>query len=226
MTATRLAAGAHAGVLGRRPPRATIWPVDAELRPEGRQGALVRTLAILHAPTTTRWARTWEFQALLKARPVAGDLALGEAYVDARAAAGRGARPSDRTSSRTCRRCAAGSRSTCPAKEAERQLKLGRGGLRDVEFAVQLLQLVHGRTDVFAPQPVTRSMALEQLSTHGYVGRDDAAELDRAYRFLRTLEHRLQLHRLRRTHVVPDDEAELRRLGRSMGFAERPGRRS
>ena len=108
-----------------------------------------------------------------------------------------------------------------PAKEAERQLKLGRGGLRDVEFAVQLLQLVHGRSDVFVRSPSTL-VALEQLSTRGYVGRDDAAELDRAYRFLRTMEHRLQLHRLRRTHVVPDDDVELRRLARSMGFIERP----
>ena len=108
-----------------------------------------------------------------------------------------------------------------PAKEAERQLKLGRGGLRDVEFAVQLLQLVHGRADVFVRSPSTL-VALEPLSTHGYVGRDDAAELDRAYRFLRTLEHRLQLHRLRRTHVVPDDDAELRRLARSMGFRSDP----
>jgi glutamate-ammonia-ligase adenylyltransferase len=60
--------------------------------------------------------------------------------------------------------------------------------------------------------------ALEQLSTRGYVGRADAGELDRAYRFLRTLEHRIQLHRLRRTHMVPDSEADLRRLGRSLGM--------
>ena len=108
-----------------------------------------------------------------------------------------------------------------PARDADRELKLGPGGLRDVEFAVQLLQLVHGRSDVFVRSPTTL-VALEQLSTHGYVGRADAAELDRAYRFLRTMEHRIQLHRLRRTHVVPTDEADLRRIARSMGFRRDP----
>src|SRR5262249_41118884 len=78
-----------------------------------------------------------------------------------------------------------------------------------------------GRSDVFVRSPTTL-VALEQLSTHGYVGRADAAELDRAYRFLRTMEHRLQLYRLRRTHVVPTDDADLRRTARSMGFRRDP----
>ncbi len=110
-----------------------------------------------------------------------------------------------------------------PAKEAGRQLKLGPGGLRDVEFTVQLLQLVHGRVD---PRLRTGNTleALEALATYGYVGRDDAAELDRAYRFLRALEHRLQLYRLRRTHVVPADPADLRRLGRAMQQGPDPAR--
>ena len=90
---------------------------------------------------------------------------------------------------------------------------------------MQLLQLVHGRTDETLRSPTTLE-ALEALSTYGYVGRDDAAELDRAYRFLRTLEHRLQLHRLRRTHVVPEDEADLRRLGRSLGLRADPVERA
>ena len=93
-----------------------------------------------------------------------------------------------------------------PARLAERELKLGPGGLRDVEFSVQLLQLVHGRSDVMLRSPTTM-VALEALATWGYVGRDDAATLADAYRFLRTLEHRLQLHRLRRTHTMPEDEA-------------------
>ena len=124
----------------------TLWPVDAALRPEGKNGPLVRTLES-HRQYYERWAKTWEFQALLKARPVAGDPELGQAYLDAVRPDGlAGGRPA-RTSSRTCRRCAAGSSSTCPPAEADRQLKLGPGGLRDVEFSVQLLQLVHGRAD-------------------------------------------------------------------------------
>ena len=197
----------------------TIWPVDAALRPEGKAGPLVRTLAS-HVAYYERWAKTWEFQALLKARPVAGDTELGRQYVASIAphvwaAAGRDDFVVDVQEMR--RRV----ESTLSADARSRQLKLGPGGLRDVEFAVQMLQLVHGRTDHRLRSPNTLE-ALEALSTHGYVGRDDAAELDRAYRFLRTLEHRLQLHRLRRTHVMPENEAELRRLGRSIGLRTSP----
>ena len=108
-----------------------------------------------------------------------------------------------------------------PAHHAERQLKLGSGGLRDVEFAVQLLQLVHGRADPEIRQPTTLS-ALAELTRRGYVGREDGEALRDAYAFLRTLEHRIQLFQLRRTHVVPEDEPSLRRLGRRMGFTKEP----
>ncbi len=197
----------------------TIWPVDAALRPEGKAGPLVRTLAS-HVAYYQRWAKTWEFQALLKARPVAGDLALGEAYVDGVAPMVWQAadRPDFVADVQQMRRRV---EETLPTAASHRELKLGPGGLRDVEFAVQLLQLVHGRSDDTLRSPNTLE-ALEALSTYGYVGRDDAAELDRAYRFLRTVEHRLQLHRLRRTHVMPEDEAELRRIGRSIGLRQDP----
>ena len=108
-----------------------------------------------------------------------------------------------------------------PAHEAERQLKLGSGGLRDVEFAVQLLQLVHGRADERVRASTTLS-ALAELTRGGYVGRPDGEALHEAYSFLRMLEHRIQLHQLRRTHVVPEDEESLRRLGRSLGFFRDP----
>lgn len=204
---------------GDHTPEGTIWPVDAGLRPEGRNGPLVRTLAS-HLAYYERWAKTWEFQALLKARPVAGDHALGAAYVDAVApyvwnASAREGFVEDVQAMR--RRVEAHIK---PA-EVERQLKLGPGGLRDVEFAVQLLQLVHGRSDLFVRSSTTLH-ALEQLSVRGYVGRSDAGELDRDYRFLRTFEHRIQLQRLRRTHTVPTDPAELRRIGRSLGFRGDP----
>ncbi len=217
-TATRLATSVMR-VCSAPTAEGEIWPVDAGLRPEGRQGALVRTVASYTA-YYDRWASTWEFQALLKARPVAGDPVLGSAFVDAISGYVWEAahRPNFVEDVQAMRRRV---EEHVPSKEADRQLKLGRGGLRDVEFAVQLLQLVHGRTDIFVRSPTTL-VALEQLSTRGYVGRDDAADLDRAYRFLRTMEHRLQLDRMRRTHTVPDDEADLRRLARSMGFVERP----
>ncbi|WP_059008916.1 bifunctional [glutamine synthetase] adenylyltransferase/[glutamine synthetase]-adenylyl-L-tyrosine phosphorylase [Streptomyces specialis] len=197
----------------------TIWPVDANLRPEGRNGPLVRTLSS-HLAYYRRWAKTWEFQALLKARPVAGDLTLGGDYCAAVAPLvwQVSERENFVADVQQMRRRV---EESLPAKQAERELKLGPGGLRDVEFAVQLLQLVHGRTDPELRHATTLD-ALAALAAGGYVGRQDAASLDASYRFLRSAEHRIQLHRLRRTHLMPTEEAELRRLGRSLGFMGEP----
>ncbi|WP_433023294.1 bifunctional [glutamine synthetase] adenylyltransferase/[glutamine synthetase]-adenylyl-L-tyrosine phosphorylase [Kribbella sp. CA-294648] len=197
----------------------TLWPVDAALRPEGKSGPLVRTLDS-HLAYYQRWAKTWEFQALLKARPIAGDAELGRLYAEKTgelvwSAADREGFVGDVQAMR--RRVV----DHIPAADADRQLKLGPGGLRDVEFAVQLLQLVHGRSDE-SVRSGTTLIALEQLTSSGYVGRTDGAVLADAYRFLRSMEHRIQLYRLRRTHQVPDDDDDLRRLGRSLGFTKNP----
>jgi [glutamine synthetase] adenylyltransferase / [glutamine synthetase]-adenylyl-L-tyrosine phosphorylase len=195
----------------------TIWPVDAALRPEGKSGPLVRTL-VSHQGYYERWAKTWEFQALLKARPVAGDADLGAAYIDLVSplvweSAGR---PSFVADIQAMRRRVV---DTLSPSDAEREVKLGPGGLRDVEFAVQLLQLVHGRADDTLRSSSTM-VALAALSAGGYVGREDAARLAAAYRFLRTVEHRLQLQHLRRTHLLPSTEAGYRWLARAMNFRD------
>ncbi|MFG2221868.1 bifunctional [glutamine synthetase] adenylyltransferase/[glutamine synthetase]-adenylyl-L-tyrosine phosphorylase [Streptomyces sp. NPDC048644] len=197
----------------------TIWPVDANLRPEGRNGPLVRTLSS-HLAYYQRWAKTWEFQALLKARPMAGDPDLGRAYVDALAPLVWQVAERDNfvADVRQMRRRVV---ENIPADRVDRELKLGPGGLRDVEFAVQLLQLVHGRSDATLRSATTLD-ALAALAAGGYVGRQDAAALDAAYRFLRTMEHRIQLYRMRRTHLMPEDDADLRRLARSMGLRTEP----
>ncbi len=193
------------------------WPVDAALRPEGAAGPLVRTLAS-HAAYYRRWASTWEFQALLKARPVAGDVELGARYTAELAPLvwAASARPGFVEDVQAMRRRV---ESTLGSDRADREVKLGRGGLRDVEFAVQLLQLVHGRDDD-AVRSGTTLTALDQLAEGGYVGREDARHLAEAYRWLRTVEHRLQLHRLRRTHLLPapDDAEGLRRVARAAGY--------
>ncbi|MCN0153405.1 bifunctional [glutamine synthetase] adenylyltransferase/[glutamine synthetase]-adenylyl-L-tyrosine phosphorylase [Salinispora arenicola] len=197
------------------------WPVDAALRPEGKRGPLVRTLAS-HLAYYRRWARTWEFQALLKARPAAGDLALGQEWIDQlapllwRAAE----RPEAVEDVRAMRRRII---DHIPPAEQEREIKRGPGGLRDIEFAVQLLQLVHGRGDEALRVPGTIP-ALRALVTGGYVGRADGEALLRGYHFLRTVEHRLQLQGLRRTHTVPTDPASLRWLAGALGYAATPGR--
>ncbi|MBX6751497.1 MAG: bifunctional [glutamine synthetase] adenylyltransferase/[glutamine synthetase]-adenylyl-L-tyrosine phosphorylase [Micromonosporaceae bacterium] len=202
------------------------WPVDANLRPEGSQGPLVRTLAA-HEAYYRRWARTWEFQALLKARPAAGDLDLGARWLAMvsplvwQAAE----RPEAVQDVRAMRRRII---DNVRPEERDREVKLGPGGLRDIEFAVQLLQLVHGRGDERIRSGSTLE-ALAALTAHGYVGRADGTALGEAYRFLRTVEHRLQLQRMRRTHTVPDgrtpEGAEaLRWLAHALGFRGDPRR--
>lgn len=192
-----------------------IWDVDANLRPEGRDGPLVRTLES-HVAYYERWAATWEFQALLKARYAAGDEELAAAYLDAVRPMvwAASTRPDFVASTRAMRRRVI---ENIASDRRDRELKLGEGGLRDVEFAVQLLQLVHGRVDESLRSRNTLE-ALRALIDGGYVGRRDGAALEDAYEFLRTLEHRIQLFRLQRTHVVPSDTEDLRRIGRSMGF--------
>ncbi|MEV0610044.1 bifunctional [glutamine synthetase] adenylyltransferase/[glutamine synthetase]-adenylyl-L-tyrosine phosphorylase [Polymorphospora rubra] len=195
------------------------WPVDAALRPEGSRGPLVRTLAS-HLAYYHRWARTWEFQALLKARPATGDTELAKAWIDQLAPLVWHAaeRPEAVTDVRAMRRKII---DNIPPRELEREIKRGPGGLRDIEFAVQLLQLVHGRVD--ESLRVTGTLpALRALVAGGYVGRADGEALLRGYRFLRSVEHRLQLQGLRRTHTVPDDPAALRWLAHALGYVANP----
>ncbi|MBO0863975.1 MAG: bifunctional [glutamine synthetase] adenylyltransferase/[glutamine synthetase]-adenylyl-L-tyrosine phosphorylase [Mycobacterium sp.] len=191
-----------------------FFDVDAALRPEGRHGELVRTVES-HLAYYQRWAKTWEFQALLKARPAAGDPELGERYMTALMPMVWTAceREDFVAEVQAMRRRV---EQLVPAGVRSREIKLGSGGLRDVEFAVQLLQLVHGRSDESLHVASTVD-ALAALGRGGYIGRDDAANLTASYEFLRLLEHRLQLQRLKRTHMLPapDDDEALRWLARA-----------
>jgi glutamate-ammonia-ligase adenylyltransferase len=215
-TATRLASAvtrvcsAHTGA-------GTIWQIDAALRPEGKAGPLVRTLAS-HRAYYEKWAKNWEFQAMLKARPMAGDLPLGQAFVDMVWPMVWRVADNDEFVGEVQamrRRVIA----LLPAREANTEIKLGAGGLRDVEFSVQLLQLVHGRADERLRLRGTFE-ALGALVDHGYVGRADGYDLGTAYRLQRLLEHRIQLYRLRRTHLMPEDEKNQRWLARAIGLPD------
>lgn len=194
-----------------------FFEVDANLRPEGKSGALVRTLDS-HVKYYKRWAETWEFQAQLKQRPQTGFMPLGQQYAETIGpmvweASQRESFVEDVQSMR--RRVL----ESVPDSLKTRELKLGVGGLRDVEFAVQLLQLVHGRSDESLRTLATVD-ALEALISAGYVGREDGNQLIEAYEFLRLLEHRLQLERFRRTHTMPpdDDKDTLEWLANVSGF--------
>jgi len=215
LIATRLAVAATHAItdLAAEP---ALWEVDANLRPEGKDGALVRTLES-HVAYYERWAKEWEFQALLKARPIAGSADLGARYAAAVAPFvwNSAKRPGFVESVQRMRERVT---ENIPDAEVDRQIKLGPGGLRDVEFTVQLLQLVHGRDDETVRVRSTLE-AMEALSDAGYVGRSEAARFGPDYALLRVLEHRIQLRRLQRTHLMPSDEEELRVLARSSGVA-------
>ena len=212
-TARRLLA-----LLGEATPNGWVYEVDAGLRPEGRDGPLSRTLDAYHA-YYSRWAKTWEFQALLKARPVAGDPDLGAAFMELASPYVWPDRLDVEAVGEIQRMKGVVESSQQVRRDGPRQVKLAPGGLRDIEFAVQLLQLVHGRHDRTLRSPNTLE-ALSALARGGYVGNGDAALFSDAYEFLRTVEHRLQLRRLLRTHTVPSDAAARHQLARAVGFRD------
>ena len=200
----------------------SCFRVDVDLRPEGRDGPLVRSLESYEA-YWDRWAQTWEFQALLKARPVAGDPELGGAFLEA-AQARVWVRPFTLDDLRAIRHMKARAESELARKGlTDREIKRGRGGIRDIEFSVQLLQLVHGRTDP-ALRSATTLDALTEMGSSGYVDPNDARALDVAYRLLRTVEHRLQLVHEQQVHTLPapKDLAGRDRLARVMGYRDGP----
>jgi glutamate-ammonia-ligase adenylyltransferase len=195
--------------------------VDVNLRPEGRSGPLVRSLASFEA-YWERWAEPWEFQALLKARAIAGDPELGARF-DETAGRQLWSRIFTADDLRALRHLKARSEADLARRGlTDREVKRGRGGIRDIEFAVQLLQLVHGRLDPDLRSPTTLT-ALAELGAAGYVDEDDARRLADAYRFLRRVEHRLQLREGTQVHAMPIADGERTQLGRTLGFRDSAG---
>jgi glutamate-ammonia-ligase adenylyltransferase len=190
--------------------------MDAALRPEGRDGPLVRSVEGYRSHWE-RWAQPWERQALIKARPVAGPDELGRAWADAAAAAvwDHVVDADDIRSVRELKRRAEDE--VARRGLTDRELKRGPGGIRDIEFALQLLQLVHGRLDPALRSPTTLRV-LAELRDAGYLDRDDADQLDAAYRFLRRVEHALQLEDEQQVHVVPESLPARSRLARVLGY--------
>ena len=192
-----------------------LWQVDANLRPEGKSGALVRSLDS-HSSYYDRWAESWEFQALLKARTIAGDFELGEQYINKIwPKVWESAKRENFVDS--VQKMRQRVTDNIPGNEVDSQIKLGPGGLRDIEFTVQLLQLVHGRIDESIRVRDTLG-GLEALSAAGYIGRTDADRFASHYRFLRLLEHRIQLSAMRRTHLMPSDEVSRRSVARAVSL--------
>ena len=211
--ASQRAAEQFMRMMAEFPPEGRAYEVDANLRPEGQDGSLARTLDSYRA-YYERWAKTWEFQALLKARPLGGDVELGVAFSELIEPFVWPDRLDPEAVAEIQRMKGVVETSSSVRRAGPRQVKLAPGGLRDIEFAVQLLQLVHGRHDSSLRSPNTLD-ALAALAAGGYVGEDDAGDFHHAYVFLRTVEHRLQMANLRRTHTLPHDADERRRLART-----------
>ena len=196
------------------------YRVDMRLRPEGDQGVLVRSFDATMGYYETR-GRTWERQALIKCRPIAGDLDLGRDFIEAITPFiyRRYLSASEIAEIKALKRRI--EQRTASAGRAEVEVKTGRGGIRDVEFVVQFLQLLHGGEypEVRAP---TRSTALDRLEQVGCLTAEERAVMDGTYRFLRQVEHRLQILFDRQTHEMPRDIEDLRTLAIRMGYAPRP----
>jgi glutamine synthetase adenylyltransferase len=198
--------------------RGIVFRVDMRLRPEGRLGALARGVSsALHYYET--WAEPWERQAMLKARPCAGDLQVGEQFLERLQPWLY--RPSlSETDFAEIVRLRERAEAQARARNAyETDLKNGWGGIRDIEFSVQALQLMLGGRLPRLRTPATLD-ALQRLKHARILAPDHARALQDAYIFLRTAEHCLQLQFGHQTHLLPTDPKARARLAKLMGFAD------
>ena len=193
-----------------------VYRVDIELRPEGGAGALSRTPEAF-GTYFDRWAVPWERQAYIKTRLSAGDPDVANAFFDA---IKPGVWGENMEADTVPHLRALKLRVEESAKlKGDRELKKGPGGLRDIEFTVQLLQLVHGRSDATIRSPNTLT-ALRQLSWGEYIDQADALHFTTAYIHLRTVEHRMQLRDERQTHELPTADADREWAARASGFED------
>ena len=195
-----------------------VFRVDLRLRPEGRSGEIASSQNSTEA-YYEHWGQSWERSAMLKARPVAGNLDFGwqllqnlepfiyRRYLDYTMIDDLKVMKQKIDNNLTRER------------EGELNLKLGRGGIREIEFFIQALQIIHaGKNPALREKNSLRALAL--LQNHGLIDAETTVILSKAYTFLRTVEHRIQVVQERQTHNLPTDEIEFERLGRRCGFTD------
>ncbi len=197
-----------------------VFRVDMGLRPEGQYGDLA-----CPAPSAEiyyeSWGQTWERSAMLKARPVAGNIALGELFLE-NIAPFKFRKYLDFSAIEEIRKM----KDKIDAKIARddqtlTNLKLGTGGIREIEFFIQALQLINGgrNKNIRSRNSLT---ALKELADEGLVQSDEYKILSESYRFLRLVEHRLQIFQERQTHTIPGDPDQLEKLARRVGYRKNP----
>ena len=203
-----------------------VFRVDVRLRPESSVGTIVRSLEGYEA-YYEGWGEIWERQALIKARTVAGDLELGKQFIQTiqpfvyqRYLDGLSISEIKMDISHTKARIER--RIIAENENPQTHVKLGIGGIRDIEFIIQCLQLIHG-----GPTAALRNRnsleTLKLLREHKLLGEEDWKVLSEAYRFLRSVEHRIQIEADQQRYSLPSKQADLNKLARSSGYRDSDG---
>jgi len=198
-------------------PTGSLFRVDLRLRPEGSAGPLARSLESMEN-YYAGFGETWERIALIKARGIAGSrelaydfLRLHQPFIYPKSATPDLLEEIGKIKHRI-------ERDVVGPEKLGRDVKLGRGGIRDIEFIVQTLQFIHGARNPFL-QEASMLKALRALRELDLLPHDEVLALDNAYRFLRRVEHRLQIEAEQQTHTVPDEPEPLTRLAQSLRFS-------
>ncbi|MDP9187398.1 MAG: hypothetical protein M3O72_08605, partial [Verrucomicrobiota bacterium] len=200
----------------KRDPEGALFRVDLRLRPEGSAGPLARSLESMEN-YYAGFGETWERIALIKARGIAGDRELAYEFLRQHQPFIYPRSPTPDLLDEIAKIKRRIERDVIRSDSLERDVKLGRGGIREIEFVVQTLQFIHGGRHIFLRETSTLD-ALRGLSRLELIPRKEVAGLDQAYRFLRQVEHRLQIEAEQQTHTVPREPTALNRLARSLGF--------
>ena len=195
-----------------------VFRIDLRLRPLGANGPLVQSVnsAMVYYES---WGQCWERAALIKARPVAGDLDLGKQFLkEVEPFIYR--RYLDYTTVDELRHMKARIENELLTGDGkERNIKLGYGGIREIEFFTQALQLVNGGYEASLRGPGTL-LALEQLARHNFITAQDKDRLSEAYRFLRQVEHKIQMVQEAHTYSIPEGKEEEKALARRLGYTK------
>src|SRR3989338_7879137 len=197
-----------------------VFRVDLNLRPEGKGGDLANSLRSAEIYYES-WGQTWERAVIIKARPVAGSMELGEAFL-------KMVEPFvyrkylDFTAIEEIRGMKEKiDMSLLRATPDAIDVKLGIGGIREVEFFIQAIQLTNGGKDKSIREK-NSLRAIELLKQKNYISEQDASVMSNAYIFLRNLEHRIQIVEGRQTQKIPAKAVELERIARLLGFKDTP----
>ena len=203
--------------VGRMTPEGTLYRIDLRLRPEGDSGPLTRSLAG-YENYYAQWGQTWERMMLIKARGVAGDAALAAEFLEMV----QPFRYPRSINASVLREVVAMKdrieHEVLKADELDRNVKLGRGGIREIEFVAQALQSLHAGRQPFL-QGAQTLPCLAKLTQYELLSADESRRLAEAYEFMRNVEHRLQMEENLQTHTIPTDRQAQERLARLMGFA-------